>query len=240
MRKYLGIAIFTLVGLLLGMLIMLYVNNKIKKIEPKEVVVQDSSVVLEQIRKVYKLVVVEGQFAEILSHKEYYGWDLPGFRKQALVKVEAMVSVGYNLDSLRMDIDHDNKIITLQNWPEPEITSIDTDISYYDIENSMFNSFSPEELTSLNKAAKDSIRAKAERSRLMTVARQQASDMFDMITFLAVDNGWKVRYVDDFNIINEMQGDSLNAPFGIENRVGTDKVVPVLSGQQDATESGGN
>lgn len=157
-------------------------------------VTDNANVLLEKIQKVYKMVVVEGEFAEILDRKEYIGWDLPGLRKRALVKVKGKVSVGYNLEYLKIDFDHTNHIMTISNLPDPEILSIDTDIKYYDIENGMFNSFTPEELSQLNTAAKDTIRANAMRSPLMEKAREQATQMFDLITQVAQESGWTIKY----------------------------------------------
>ena len=158
--------------------------------------VSSHDVLSKKINKVYKMIVVEGEFADIVDHKTYYGFDLPGFRKRALVKIKAKVSVGYDLDSLKIETDHTNKLIILENWPEPEILSIDADINYYDIENSVFNSFTPEELNAIYAAAKDSIRSQAERSRLFDIARGQSGDMFEMITVVAEASGWRVVYRD--------------------------------------------
>lgn len=160
----------------------------------QEVVTDNSNVLLEKIQKVYKMVVVEGEFAEILDRKEYIGWDFPGLRKRALVKVKGKVAVGYNLEGLKIDFDQPNRLMTISNLPSPEILSIDTDIQYYDIENGMFNSFTPQELSQLNTAAKDTIRAAAMRSPLMSKAREQAGEMFGFITQVAQESGWTVKY----------------------------------------------
>ncbi len=142
------------------------------------------------------MVVVEGEFADILDRKEYYGWDLPGLRKRALLKVTGKVSVGYNLENLRIDIDSTNRVLRIVNLPEPAILSIDTDVTYYDIENSVFNSFTPKELSQLQAAAKDTIRANALRSEMMQTARQQAAEMFGFITQIATESGWKVEFAE--------------------------------------------
>jgi len=153
---------------------------------------QDSSILLERINKVYKMVLVEGEFTELLSHRDYYGYDLPGFRKKAIIKIQAKVLAGYNLDSLKIVVDETNKVLKLQKWPSPEILAIDSDISYYDIDNGWFNSFTPEELTKLTRDGKDLIRKKAEESTLLPTAEKQAIQMLEMIQLLAESSGYRV------------------------------------------------
>ena len=163
---------------------------------------KDSKVLLEKINKVYKMVVVEGEFADIVSHKEYYGVDFPGFRKRALIKVKAKVSVGYDLNQLKVSLDQNSKTMHIANLPEPEILAIDTDLNYYDLENGMFNSFTPSELTKLQQEAKDTIKKQALNSKMMQTAREQASEMFGLITDLASESGWKVVY-DNATVIKQ-------------------------------------
>lgn len=183
-----------LLGALLTLLLLLivvryYVFSPLKM---ETVAKQDASVLLERINKVYKMVLVEGEFTEILSHQDYYGYDLPGFRKKAIIKVQAKVLVGYNLDSLKIVVDETDKVLKLQKWPEPEILAIDSDISYYDIDNGWFNSFTPDELTKLTRDGKELIRKKAQESNLLPTAQKQAQQMLDMISLLAESSGYRV------------------------------------------------
>lgn len=187
-----SIMIWLLVLLAAVNLTLYYWTNHFKKPTIEQTVQQDSNVLLEKIRRVYKLIVVEGDFVDVVSYKSYVGYDLPGLRKKALLKVKARVSVGYDLNQLKITTDQAKKIIRVENLPQPQIMSLDPEVSFYDLDQGMFNSFTPEEMTALNKAAKDSITASAYKSPLMQVAKNQASEMIQMITFLAQDEGWKV------------------------------------------------
>lgn len=182
-------------AMMIGAMFMNQFDSVVESVTPKVHQENNSKVLLEKIQKVYKMVVVEGEFADILDRKEYYGWDLPGLRKRALVKVKGKVSVGYDLENLRIEMDSASRTMRIMNLPEPEILSIDTDVNYYDIENGMFNSFTPQELSQLHAAAKDTIRANALRSKMMETARQQAGEMFGFITQLATESGWQVAYI---------------------------------------------
>ncbi len=193
MKNAISFLFLMLVGILVGMAVMFYFYPRGPLIQ--EETKTESNVILEQVQKVMKMVTVEGQFADILSHEsdeKFYGLSIPGFKKKALLKVKAKVSVGYDLENVQMDLDHTNHIIRISNLPEPEIIATDMDLSYYDIDEGVFNSFSPKELTSLNQAAKDSIVQSVHRSSLMEVAREQADDLFVLVEAIAEQGGWKV------------------------------------------------
>lgn len=190
MAKFLG----TLLAIIIGVLIGGYFMHKMTDIDLKPEIhaEEESQVILEKIKKVFKIVVVEGEFADVFRYQDFYGWDLPGFRKTAILKVKAKVSVGYDLEQLKITFDHGNRIIYIENLPEPEIIAIDPDISYFDLEDGIFNTFDEKTLTKLNKTAKDTIRSTALKSSLIPAARSQAIEMLDMITGVAKESGWKV------------------------------------------------
>ncbi len=190
MAKFLG----TLLAIIIGVLIGGYFMHQMTDINLKPEIhsEEESQVILEKIKKVFKIVVVEGEFADVFRYQDFYGWDLPGFRKTAILKVKAKVSVGYDLEQLKIKFDHTNRIIYIENLPEPEIIAIDPDISYFDLDDGIFNTFDEKTLTKLNKTAKDTIRSTALKSSLIPAARSQAIEMLDMITGVARESGWKV------------------------------------------------
>lgn len=163
---------------------------------PKEHVVTqaEASVLLEKMKTVAKLVTVEGYFSELYNHKDYWRYDWWIFRKKALLRVKARVSVGYNLEGLDIKADTATKTITIRNIPqEPEIISIDHNIDYYDISEGTFNTFSPEDYNKLNKKARDLIEQKAKESDLFKQARTQGIEIIDLITFIGENAGWTVQ-----------------------------------------------
>jgi len=190
MAKFLGTFLAIIIGVLIGGYFMHQMTDL--DIQPKIHSEQESQVILEKIKKVFKIVVVEGEFADVVRYQDYYGFDLPGFRKTAILKVKAKVSVGYDLEQLKITFDHGNKIIHIENLPEPEIIAIDPDITYFDLDDGIFNTFDAKVLTRLNRSAKDSIRQVALQSNLIPTARTQAIEMLDMITGIAREDGWKV------------------------------------------------
>lgn len=183
-------------GLILGAILTYWVYTFMKKKERKEVTEHQSEVLLEKIRSVCKLVSVEGDFAEIYRYeniKERF-MSLVTSKKKALMVINAKAHIGYDLKKVEIKADNANKRIILTNFPEPEILSIEPDIQFYDIQSGMFNFFSPNDLTLLNKEAKEHIRDKIPESGLMDTARKEAIQAVLLIEKIVETIGWKLDY----------------------------------------------
>lgn len=153
---------------------------------------ENSTILLEQIRQVCKLITIEGQFAEVYEYKDFKGYDISFFSKKALVRVKAKVSVGYNLDLVKMTALPEQKLIKITNLPKPEILSIDHSVDYYDITEGTFNSFTTDDYNRIQADAKNRIYQNALQSNLMTEAAKQGLKNLDMIRLMAESMGWKV------------------------------------------------
>lgn len=152
----------------------------------------NSTIVVERIQKVMKLVTVEGNFSELMNYKDFDYIDFPGFRKDAILQVDAKVSVGYNLENMKITTDEKTKTITIQQMPKPEILSIDSDIKFKNISTGLFTSFNEAELTKLNTLGKEKIREKALNADLIKNAEEQRADMFDLLFYMAKQGGYKI------------------------------------------------
>lgn len=179
---------------LLGILLTRWYYQRSKPVESENAVI-----LLERIRQVAKLVTVEGYFSEIYDYKDYYGYDLSFFRKKALMRVKAKVSAGYDLEKMKITAEQQTKTIRISGVPSPEILSIEHDLDYYDVQEGIFNSFSPEDYNKLNANAKNFIREKALESELMKQAAQQRNLIFESIRFMAESAGWKLQ-IEGFEI----------------------------------------
>ena len=156
---------------------------------------QESQVLLEQVKAVTKLVTTEGYFSEIFSEvdtKSYFGFPST---KKVLIKVKAKVSAGFNLGNMKIEADHTTKTLRLSNIPPPEIISIEPEISYYDIANGVFNTFTNEDYTRLNKRAVEIVREQALKSDFMNNVNEQGQRNFDALRILAESMGWKFEIV---------------------------------------------
>lgn len=161
----------------------------------------ESTVLLEKIENVCKLVTVEGTFSELydetnIKQLTFYlpvptSWQ---FSKKAMLQVTGKVLVGYDMKAIKITSDEATKTIYLSNLPDPEILSIDHEVQYKNLEESFFNSFETNDFTQLNKNAKEVLRKKALESRLLVKADEQGNQMLDAIRFIAESSGWTLKY----------------------------------------------
>jgi len=151
----------------------------------------NQQILLERVKKVAKLITVEGEFSNIHQYNDSYWSDISILRKKAIIKVNARVSVGYDLKKAQFEVDAENKILRVKNLPDPEVLSIDHDLSYYDIQEGMFNSFTEAELTSIGVVAKQKLRKSVLDGPLMDQAREEGIESLEIIKLLVEQAGWK-------------------------------------------------
>lgn len=155
----------------------------------------DSTVLLERIRPVLKLVTVEGDFSELYDHTDSWTYNqllagIPSFRKRAIVRVKARVSVGYDLNGLKVTADEEHRTITLEAPPRPQVLSMEHDVDYYDLDEGLFNHFSPQELTTLGAKAKQKVLDQVPNSGLYAEAERQRDAIVQVVRTLVESNGW--------------------------------------------------
>lgn len=183
-------------GLILGAILMYWLFSLFRRKKSKELTKQQSTVLLDKIQSVCKLVSVEGDFAEIYHYentKEGF-MSLLSSKKKALIVVKAKAHIGYDLKKLNLKADNEKKRIILEDFPEPEILSIEPDLQFYDIKNGLFNSFSPDDLTKLNLEAKDHIKQKIPESGLMDTAKKEALQAVLLVEKIVETIGWTLDY----------------------------------------------
>ncbi len=166
--------------------------------EPEITTETDATVLLQNIKDVCKLVTVEAELQEIYDEKSNRNvtvyLPLPTnftFSKKASIEVYGKVLVGYDLEKITIDIDSTNKVLYIRNLPNPEIISIEHDVKYRSLDESFFNSFTPNDFTQLNKSAKAVLKQKAIEEKLFERAEEQGSEVLSVIQFMASGFGWK-------------------------------------------------
>ena len=154
--------------------------------------IENHEVLLEKIHTVLKLVTIEGDFSEIYDYKDYVVTDAWPFRKTAIIKVNAKVAVGYNLENLKVHIDETNRTVQITNFPEAEIISIEHDLEYYDMKQGLFNVITTEDVTQMSEQAKKFIEEKALKSELFNRVDQRQTEVEGMLGFIFQNTGWKL------------------------------------------------
>ena len=183
-------------GIVLGAIAMYWLFTLFGKKKSKELTEHQSTVLLEKIKSVCKLISVEGDFAEIYKYentKERF-MSLVSSKKKALIVINAKAQIGYDLQKIFMHADNDKKKIVLSKFPEPQVISIEPVLEFYDIQNGLFNSFTPNDLTALNKEAKKHIMEKIPESGLMDTAKREALEAVLLIEKIVETIGWKLDY----------------------------------------------
>jgi LAS superfamily LD-carboxypeptidase LdcB len=186
----------TFFTLIIGVLFVLVVVTAYRFFTEKKRTTHQATVLVEQIKKVCKFVTVEGDFAEIYHYenvKERY-LKLISSRKKALIVINAKAHIGFDLSEIEIETNLKQKKIILTHFPQPEILSIENDINYYDKKEGFFNKFEAQDLTELQKEAKQHIINKVPESGLYNVARKEALDSILLIENVVKTIGWQLDY----------------------------------------------
>ena len=185
----------TILGLVLGAIGMYWLFNFFKVKKSKEITTHQSTVLLEKMKSVCKLISVEGEFAEIYKYENVKDFmSLVSSKKKALVVIKAKAHIGYDLSKILMHADEGKKTIILDNFPQPEVLSIEPELEFYDIKSGFFNFFAPDDLTKLNAEAKSHIREKIPESGLMDTARKEALQTVLIMEKIVETIGWTLDY----------------------------------------------
>ena len=164
-----------------------------KKLKDKsQEVKMEATILLERIEKVFKVVLAEGYFTEIYDHnskKEFFGMLLTN--KKALVVAKAKVSIGFDFAKMKVRRDENSRKLIVEQFPEAEILSVDTDYKFYDINQGFLNQFNHEDYTKILTEAKKVLQEKALQSDLPKTANKQIGLM---MTQLAASMNWDIDF----------------------------------------------
>lgn len=179
-------ALFLAVGWFLG--------KKSQLFEPQ--IKASSSVVVEKMEKVLKLVTVEATLSEIYNYKDFYTYDVFPLRKKAMLRVNAKVAAGYDFDKITITVDSTMGKVVIANMPKAEILAIDHTLDYYDIEQGLFNSFTSDDYNHINNNAKEYIKNVALQSGVIEKANEQKKEMIDMWRTILDGMGYKLEILE--------------------------------------------
>lgn len=180
----------------------------------------ESTIVLEKIQMVSKLVTAEGEYSNVYHVEDYKWFNMGPFRKQATIRVKLRALVGINLEKIKITPDEATKTFYIDSIPEVEPIAIDPEVEYYDMSEGLFNGFDKNDLNKINKVVRqmttDAIRLGDKRPKnmldsllrerytqemngffepLLEKARAQGVQQLSLIDFVATTAGWKVVYV---------------------------------------------
>jgi len=183
-----------ILGIIFGGIVAFFAIKYYRSRKNKSITEQQSVILVEKIKNVCKLVSVEGDFSEIYEYKnvEKLFLNLVETKKKAIVKVKAKALIGYDLKKIHVVPNNNSKTISIKNFPEAEVLSVETDIEYYDKSEHVFNRFKEEDLTTINKEAKQVIVDKIPESGLLESANKEALEAIGIIKSIVETVGWKL------------------------------------------------
>lgn len=199
----LGLIIF---GLVLGGVIAYLIFKLVNVQKSASNTVTSSHTVVESMKKVFKIVVAEGQLNEVYNYentKKLLKF-IPSTKK-ALVIVRAKVLIGYDIEKCKWEVDEANQKIKLLEFPKPEILSLDPEFNYYYFEDDLFNFIGRKDLQKIQGLAREQVKQAALQSGLMKIAADQ---MRTLLTEVVGANRWQIENlekVEDYKYLSESE-----------------------------------
>lgn len=154
-----------------------------------------STVLLERIRPVLKLVTVEGDFSELYTYRNAEApmdWmkSFSPFQKKAILRVKGRASVGYDLEGMKLEFDEARKVVHMTAIGPPQLLALEHDVDFYDLEAGTFASFKAADHSRMQAHAKDLLRVKVAESGLFQAAAERRQEMRVVLRAVVEDAGW--------------------------------------------------
>lgn len=160
----------------------IYVTHSYYSGKNERITTESAIVIAEKISEVLQLVTIEGEFSEIYSYEDYRAWNWFPMRKKALMRVDARVAVGFDLEEFCAYADESRRVVVVNQPAPPKILSVDHRLSYYDITQGAFNVFSTADYNRIQTRARNHIvTAASSNSDLFQRANAQWEDL--MLSF---------------------------------------------------------
>ncbi len=186
-----------LIGVILTLAVLFIYRSCKEGKEEQSILKENSLLIQEQIKKVSKLIVTEGHFAEVYNYKDsqqLFG-PLITADKKALVVVNAEVAVAYDLSLIEFEMDEETKILRILNIPKPEI-KINPDFEYYDVSSDYLNQFNADDYNKIKRNVNASLLRKIESSSLKSNAENRLLSELSKFLLLTNSMGWTLVYGD--------------------------------------------
>lgn len=190
-RKNLKYVILGLFAFFFGVMLTYIITDKFKKEDSNE----QSYVIAYQIDKMNKMIVAEQMYSDMYNHTSKKS--LPGLGsiyssdKKVTLLVKAKAQATYDLKQMDIEVDSINKKIIIKSIPPVEI-KVYPDVSFYDMDQSVFNRFSKDDLNGIKKRAVAYVEKTIDKTQLKQEAHKQLIQNLGDLYFLAKTYGWQI------------------------------------------------
>ncbi|NNE30708.1 MAG: DUF4230 domain-containing protein [Saprospiraceae bacterium] len=174
---------------LVALVFVFFLGNKYLTFSDTKVEIS-SSVLLEKVHEVTKLIAVEGQFSELFKFEESWGYAISPLTKSAVVRVQATALIGYDLEGLSVVVDENANEIRIRKLPPAKLVSLEKNLDYYDFKQGLFNSFTKTDLNLIDHKADQILRTKIDESDLFVRAENQLRNHLQTLHFSLNSFGW--------------------------------------------------
>ena len=196
--------ILVIVAFLFGGLLTYFVMKQFKTENTNE----QSHVIAYQIERMNKMIVAEQAYSDVYNHTSKKS--LPGFEniysadKKVTLLVNAKAQATYDLKKMDVELDSVNKKIIIKSIPPVEI-KVYPDVSFYDMDQSVFNKFDKDDINGFKKRAIEHVEKTIDQTKLKQEAHQQLIQNLGDLYFLAKTYGWTIEDKTDYaNELNKI------------------------------------
>ncbi|HHB52743.1 MAG TPA: DUF4230 domain-containing protein [Saprospiraceae bacterium] len=185
MKRIFTYAFLFLAGLIIGLLLLWRTEKNYQS--------EQISLITNGIKNVQKLVVKEAFFSEVYNYQDAdkYFFETLEFQKRAILLVEAKVQVSYDLQQMQVVIDSVHRKVLIKKIPKAEV-SITPKFQYYDLQQSMWNTFSKDDLKTIQESSIDKLVNQVAVAKVKEQAHQQLLQTLQNLFQVTQLVGWTV------------------------------------------------
>ncbi len=181
------------------MLLLFFIWKKISS-KNEDQVQTDAYIIMNQIRKMNKMVVLEQDISTLTKHT--FNYDLIGrdylpaknlTRNKVTVGVftKTNAQISYDLNKMKIEVDSTRKKLIIKQLPNPDIKIIPS-IEIQSLDDSFFNRISEEDIKSVTKNAKEIAYKTVDQTKLKAEGKKQLMQNLDQIMVLAKALNYKI------------------------------------------------
>jgi len=194
MKSLFAYILFFVIGLLVGVILLQKIKNDYSS--------EQVEIIQNGIKNVSKLVVAEESFTQFYQYTDSnkYLFETLNFDKKLILIVSAKVLVSYDLQKMETEIDTLKKKIIIKKLPHEELIIVPS-FSYYDFQQSIFNSFTKDELNAVQKSSIEKLKKTLQVSKSKAIAKERLLEELRQLWSVAEILGWTIEDKTDNQIL---------------------------------------
>lgn len=168
-----------------------------ERLEDERIKIENTRAILSSIDYAAGLTLVSSRYSEVYQNTDYKWFDLPGLRRKIFIHVQAEATAGFNLDSIKAEINNTEKKINITKMPLAEVLQISYDYNYYDLESETFaDEITPNYLNEQQTKIRSIIEEAIKNDNLIYKTNQEFINRIENLNEFAKSTGWKIEIAD--------------------------------------------